>query len=211
MMAFPRFTWDRNSLRYRDAGGRFVSKAAVRQALDDALRSIQREIRELTQEMRAGRVSVADWRIAMREAVKDTHLFSGALAKGGWDSLTQRDYGRIGRIVREHYGHLERFATGIAIGVIPLDGRVLVRANMYFGEGRETYHAVEADSLDADEWDEERSRLHPADHCEECVDEAGKDWSPRGSIVPIGQRQCLGNCKCTMEYRNSKTGQILGA
>jgi hypothetical protein len=210
MMPFPRFTWDRGSLRYRDAGGRFVSKADVRQALDDALRSIQREMRELTQQMRRGELSVGQWRVAMQESVKDVHLFSGALAKGGWGALTASDYGRIGRIVREQYGYLERFAIGIASNTVPLDGRVLTRVNMYFGEGRETYHLVEAESIDPDDYDEERSVLHPADHCAECIDEAEAGWVPRGEATPIGQRQCRGNCHCTMAYRNSRTGAVLG-
>lgn len=209
MMAFPSYTWDRSALRYRDAGGRFVSRAEVRQALDDALRSLRREMRETTQRMRAGELTVGEWRVQMQQAVKDVHLFSAALARGGWDQLTQRDFGRVGRIVRKQYGYLEKFAIAIADG-LPLDGRVLVRTDLYFEAGRETYHTTEGAAIDPDEFDQERSVLHPADHCDECVDEAEAGWQPRGEVVPIGQRLCLGRCKCTMQYRNSRTGEIVG-
>lgn len=209
-MPFPLFTWDRLALRYRDSGGRFVSRREVRQALDDTLRSLRHEMRGITQDMRAGKLTVGEWHVAMRDAVKDVHLFSAALAKGGWDQLTQADYGRVGQIVRGQYGYLSDFAIGMAFGNVPTDGRVLVRTDLYFEAGRGTFHAIEDASIDETEFDQERSVLHPADHCDECIEEAEAGWQPRGQMVPIGQRQCMSRCRCTKQYRNSQTGEILG-
>lgn len=202
-MAFPSFTWDRQARRYRDAGGRFVSLRDVRQALDVAIRGLRREMRSVTQRYQRGEISLGEWRVAMQSSVKNTHLFSAALAKGGWGQMTPADFGRVGGIVRVQYQYLERFAVGVADGKIPTDGRMIRRAEMYFETGRGTYHKVQRDVMSEGGFDQERSVLHPADHCDECVDEAAKGWQPVGSIIPIGERTCLGNCHCTMEYRSS--------
>jgi hypothetical protein len=54
-------------------------------------------------------------------------------------------------------------------------------------------------------FEEARSVLHPADHCPGCLVEAEKGWQPIGAMVPIGERDCKGNCRCTVEYRRSGT------
>jgi hypothetical protein len=208
MMPFPLYTWDRRAQRYRSASGTFVSARTVRQALDDALRSIRREMRATAQSMRRGEISVGQWRVAMEEAIKDVHLFSAALAKGGWGQMTQADYGRVGRVVRRQYGYLEDFALEVADGAIPLDGRVLNRVEMYFEAGRGTFHKTQDREVGDDEFDEERSIRHASDSCDDCLAEEGKGWQPRGEMIPIGERQCLSRCKCTKEYRNSVTGKV---
>ena len=38
-------------------------------------------------------------------------------------------------------------------------------------------------------------------NCDECVSEAARDWVPIGEEVPIGERQCLTHCHCSLEYR----------
>ena len=49
----------------------------------------------------------------------------------------------------------------------------------------------------------ERNVLHPADHCDQCVNQSALGTVPIGSLVPIGRRTCRSNCRCTLSY--SKT------
>jgi hypothetical protein len=51
--------------------------------------------------------------------------------------------------------------------------------------------------------EEERSILGATDSCEECIEEAEKDWSPIGSLIPVGSRTCLSSCKCVFDYRGA--------
>lgn len=202
-MPYPEFTWDAKAGQYRGPDGRFVSRSEVRAALDSALLKEQRTMRNLTLAMKRGEITVGEWHVAIRAELKAVHLMSSALAKGGFGQMTQADYGRVGQILRGQYGYLANFATDIA-GGLPIDGRALSRVEMYFQSGRRTYHlTLSAVMLEAG-FDEERSVLHPADHCDQCVDEAEKEWVPIGELIPIGERTCLSRCHCTMEYRHSQ-------
>lgn len=202
-MPSPEFTWDAKAGQYRGPGGKFISRREVRTALDTALRREQRTMRELTLKMKRGELTVGEWHVAMRAEIKSVHLMSAALAKGGFGQMTQGDYGRVGQILRGQYTYLAKFAQQIAFNGLPIDGRALRRVDMYFGAGRKTYHATQTAVMTDVGHDEERSVLHPADHCDDCIEEAAKGWSPIGSLIPIGDRQCLSHCKCTMEYRRS--------
>lgn len=205
------FTWDRGAGRYRGPGGRFVSRKLVRVALDKTLENTGKRMNQLADDLRKGKVSLDEWLIGMRENVKAVHLYSTAAAKGGWDQLTQKDFGRVGRIVRDQYVYLDRFAADIAAGELSLDGRFTTRVRMYIESGRRTYYDALDQLVNAlGDFDQERSVLHPADHCDQCVDQAERSWQARGEMIPIGERTCLSHCRCTKEYRNSATGQIVG-
>lgn len=196
---FPGFTWDAVARRYRDRSGRFASQVAVRTALDRALEVRQRQIRQLADSLRAGRVSLDGWTLQMREHVKAVQLYSGALAKGGWGELTQADYGRIGQEVRQQYAYLHRLRLEIEAG-LPLDGRFGLRAGLYGEAGRATYHRVERAAMEAQGMTRERSVLTPADHCDTCVAEAARGFVAIGELIPVGQRDCLSRCKCYVVY-----------
>jgi hypothetical protein len=202
------YAWDADAKRYRGAGGRFVSRRAVRAALDVTLENSGKRMNALADQLRKGEINLDTWLREMRGTVKAVHLYSTAAAKGGWDQLTKKDFGRVGRILRDQYTYLDRFAADIEAG-LPLDGRFTTRVRMYMQSGRRTYYDA-ADRL-VDEiggFDRERSVLHPADHCDECVAQAALGWQPRGAMIPIGERICKSNCRCTKEYLNSSTGQV---
>jgi hypothetical protein len=74
------FTWDARTARYRGEAGRFVPRAQVRGALDAALASAEQGTATLTESLRAGSVSLADWQLGMAREIKSAHLASAALA-----------------------------------------------------------------------------------------------------------------------------------
>jgi hypothetical protein len=198
---FPVYEWDARSGRYRGEGGRYLSRTAARQALDDALLSRQRDIRSLADELRAGAITTDEWLAAMRENIKAVHLYSGAAAKGGWAELEAADFGRIGREIRDQYAYVTRFAGQIADGTQPLDGTLMQRATLYSEAGRATYHRIEREGQRDRGMTEESSLLTPADHCAACVAETQRGWVPIGELIPVGQRDCLSRCKCYVTYR----------
>ena len=159
------------------------------------------ETRELADAYRKGNISLGRWEREMRALTKDSHLLNAAAAKGGWDRLTPADYGRVGQAVREQYRHLDGLAGELAAGFQSPDGRFITRAQMYTRSGRTTYETTSRSVARDAEFTEERSILHPADHCESCVAQADLGFQPLGSLLPPGSRQCLSNCKCTLEYR----------
>jgi len=196
--------------RYIGADGRFVSRANVRGALDATIQRSGENVRTVTQSLRAGEISLADWQKAVAAEAKASHLASAAAAKGGWAQMTQSDYGRVGRELRDQYGRLNNFAQQIASGEQKLDGTALRRSQMYIEAGRGTFHAVEQVEMLKRGFDEQRNILGYADHCKgpgSCIEQTGYGWMNMGDerIIPIGRRLCLTHCKCRVAYRNSLT------
>lgn len=205
-MAPPRsrYTYDEASGRYREIStGRYVSAQRIREEIDLALLARERQMRSLAEQLRTNQIGLDVWASEMRVLVKDVHLYSAAAAKGGWAQMSQADYGRVGQLVRVQYEYLNGFVADIASGKQMLDGRFLRRVALYGEAGRATFHTIEALEMDVRGMDEERNVLHPADHCGDCVSMSELGWVQRGKLIPIGQRQCLTGCHCTIEYRSS--------
>lgn len=188
-------------MQYRDVvSGRLVSRDAVRHALDHALTAGGRRVMGLANELRDGKVTLRDWQRRTAVELKSMHLYSAAAAKGGWAQLTQADFGRVGAALREQYKYLQGFADQLSDG-LALDGRFLRRAQMYAEAARATYElTAQQVALDAG-YAEERNVLHPADHCNGCLDASAIGWVSIGTLVPVGQRECLTGCRCTLRYR----------
>ena len=198
----PAYEWSPGSQRYVNAvTKRFVKREQVRQALDIALDRSRNEVARLSRELVAGRINLADWQKAVAQEVKSMHMASAALAKGGWAQMTPQDTGRAGRIIRDEYAYLANFAAQVKSGQQKLDGSLVTRANLYAQAPRGTYHAIEQRGMTEQGKTECRNVLGPADHCEGCLTETAKGWVPIGALVPIGDRLCLANCRCSISYR----------
>jgi hypothetical protein len=206
----PGFRWNADTQRYIGADGRFVSRERVRLALDQAIAKKSAEMRALANELRAGTISLDAWAARTRELVKDVNLYSAAVARGGWAQMTAADYGAVGRAVKMQYAYLDRF-TGELYAGLPMDGRFLARVAMYAKSGRTLYSSMSAKAMRGAGYTEERNKLGVADHCtgpNSCVQQTARGWVAVGSLVPIGERQCLGNCECLIQYRRARDGAV---
>jgi hypothetical protein len=200
-MADPGYRYNAKAYSYIDPQGRFLSRKEVRDTLDNALANNGKVMRELSQQLRDGRISLADWQTGIAREIKNVHLYSAAAAKGGWAQMTQADYTRVGTRVETQYRYLKGFAEDIASGKQPLNGRMLLRASMYSEAGRNTFHYVERQEMEIRGMTEERSILHANDSCDGCLEAAEEGWVPLGDMVEIGARDCLTRCQCTIDYR----------
>jgi hypothetical protein len=200
------FRWDPRTGQYVDARGRFVSRRAIRSEIDRVLDREMKNARELALGLRDGAISLEAWRLSMRDVIKSVHLLDAAAAKGGWAQLTADDYGRIGAIVKKEYQFLEKFTRGISTGRVPLDGRVPQRAMMYVEAGPPPSNRGPPATMAKAGFRWEQNILHPADHCGGCLGETARGRVRIGKLVPIGRRQCLRRCRCTLSYFKSRTG-----
>lgn len=200
MPSKPSYTWSAAAQQYRAKNGRFVPRAEIRAVIDGALARESASARTLALALRNGDISLESWRLQMRTMIKNVHLYNAAAAKGGWAQLTQADYGRVGQIVRSEYGFLEQLARGISNETIPLDGSFVARAQMYAQAGRETYHQTQRASMKSAGFRFELNVLHAAEHCGLCLSETARGWVPIGELIPIGQRTCLRNDRCSLSF-----------
>lgn len=197
------YTYDRERGTYRRRStGRYVSRAEIRAALDAALAREARTTLRLARQLRNRTLTLSEWQEQMMESLKATHLYSAALAKGGWGALTAADYGRVGARLRKQYGYLDSFAVQLEEGEADMrERRFLDRVEMYVDAARNTYEVTLREHMRENGATEEKNVLHPADHCDDCLDATDADWVEIGTLIPVGERACLTHCKCTMIYR----------
>lgn len=195
------FRWNAEAGRYIGPGGQFVAREKIRSALDQAIRRGQLRVRDLSNQLRTGSVSLDTWWQEMRTAVKDANLYSAAAARGGWAQMTAADYGAVGAAVKKQYAYLDRFVGELDAGGVALDGRFLRRAMSYLDSGRVMYERV-TETMDEDRgMTEERNLLGVAEHCADCLGETARGWVPIGELIPIGDRICRNHCRCKIQRR----------
>ncbi len=186
---------------------RNTSRESVRLALDKALDKANVRAQSLAKQLQSGKIDLATWRTGMRDIVKQSHLYSAMAAKGGRSQMTQADYGRVGQILargpkgsRGQYQYLESFARQIQQG-LPLDGRFLQRVRLYTQAPRSTYHIFDRRVHESKGFEQERNHRFAGDSCDGCIAASNAGWVEIGSLVPIGSRDCFGNCRCRIDYR----------
>jgi hypothetical protein len=197
------FTFDASTGRYRNASGVLVREDAIRRALDQVLDGSAQTMRELTQALIDNRLSLGAWQAGMMQEVKAVHLVGATLAQGGWNQMTQADFGWTGQRIRSQYGYLRNFAAQIASGTQPLNGIALARAELYAHAGRQTHRAAVERAAKERGMEQERNVLGSADHCSGCLDQTSRGWVGIGELVPCGSRNCLSRCRCSIEYRQA--------
>ena len=218
----PKYYWDDSVARYRDARGRFVAQSTVRRALDLTLENAASpagRVRILSEQLQAGKISLADWQTGMMREVKNVHINSAVSAKGGWEQMSQADWGRVGQRVRFHYEKLDNFARQIESGEVVLDGRFMNRAEMYVEAGRSTHERQTQAERAKRGYTEMKNILE--DYVRSCAGEVSgrpgcQDLTALGWIpvddarwAPPGERICLGRCRCRVAYRNPATGDVI--
>ena len=196
------YRWEPNagvSGRYRDERGRFVASSTVRRELDRYLDTAD-PAKALAEALRGRQLSVADWEVAMRRHVKNTHLNAIALERGGWANMTPADYGRVGQIVREQYAYLKGFAADIASGKQKLDGTLGVRAKLYTQAGRNSYYRSKAANMSG-KVTHQMSVRSARDSCWQCRELDRKVFRIDDTSFPLpGRRVCNHNCQCHLAY-----------
>lgn len=194
-----RYRWDSQSLRFRGPSGKFVSLKAVKQSLNSFVRRAKREQAGYDRQMLNGTLPLDEWRRLKANGIKSIHLAMQAAARGGWQNLTQSDYGRTGALLRFHYAKLDRFTRQIAEGRLPR-GTILQRSAMYADAGASTYENERRD-VASDVFTEEKRILGASEHCPTCRVEADRGWQPIGTLRKIGDSECLVSCRCRFAFR----------
>lgn len=203
----PGYVFERTTGRYRNtATGKFVSRDrgpnSILRLLDRQIDSAERRLGDIVSAMADKSVSPAVGQTLMRDELRRLSLQNAALGKGGIDKLDFRDYGRVGRQLRDTYARVANLAQDLHTGRVTLP-QALNRVAGYAGEARRNFFVTQRESLQATgRAFEERRRLNVAEHCRSCVRWASMSWRPMGELPPPGsQSECGPRCKCTMETR----------
>lgn len=217
-MPEPRSRWEWDPKlgytgRYRDrTTGRIVSRATITTELDKRLDVSRQMVRSLSKDLANGSISLSKWQSEMTNVLRATYTYSGALAKGGWNNMTNQDWLVVARASKDNYWYLQRMATQIQSGqlrLVTLDGSInpwfLRRADLYAQAGYNVFDLVSMDQARQNQAKYTRTVTNPrAENCTECLDEEHKGWVPIGESKPIGARLCGRNCRCTRQFSSTK-------
>ena len=197
------YGWSELAGRYIDLEtGRFVSFAKIRNVLESVMDASAVRMNILSQQLVDGSISIANWQVAMKQQIKIIHVNAGMAANGGFAQMSQSDWGAVGQMIRAQYGYLDKFAQQIANGEQALDGRLLVRSDMYGDAARGTFEQMERRLQITNGFEEERRVLEDKlNNCDGCLEQAALNWQPIGTLDPIGAEECTVRCRCEFEYR----------
>ena len=169
---------------------------------------------QLAKQLQSGQITLDEWKAEMRDYLRQEYTLAMELAKNGRDNITPSDWGFVGSELKKQYQYLDGFANDIAANPDRwLNGTSLQsRMKLYSDSAYTTLTDMVQREAERAGFTEERNKLGDADHCDECLEETGRDWQPIGTLIPIGERICIVKCKCTMEYRkpDGQGGYIYG-
>jgi hypothetical protein len=201
MPDLSQYVYDPRSRRYRNvSSGQFVTAKSVRFAVDTIIDAETVKVRDIAHRLIDSSINLAEWQIQTTSLLKTLYVATGIAACGGFENTSNADLGYLGSLIKEQYKFLRNFANDIKQGRQALDGTLLARAELYTQAARGLYEDVVARAARNGGSSSEKSILGSADHCGDCVGEAAKGWQPIGTLIPIGQRQCMSNCRCSMSY-----------
>ncbi|MCL4864206.1 MAG: hypothetical protein KJZ93_32660, partial [Caldilineaceae bacterium] len=188
----PGYTWSADAARYRNATtGRFTSRRDIVVQLDAQVAHTEASIAALTEAFHEGRLSASVWTEQMRTELRQLHSQNRALGAGGWDRMSQRDWGAVGGKLQADYQRLVAFAAAVQGGEVTLP-QALNRAGMYVGNARTQFWAAERDGRPHHTGmvPIERRVLGVAEHCTAakglrgCVDYYEDGWQLAG-VLPL--------------------------
>ncbi len=199
------YYWNKAARRYMRRGqAGFVSRARIIELLERSVTQRQVRVQAGAQALADGRISPATFVARTAGMLKRQYLQERALAVGGWDRLTQADFGRIGGRLRAEYRRLAVLAEQLFKGEISV-AQAQNRLRMYMGNARHEFFEGERAALPPPDrgniWIERRL-LGQAEHCPDCVEFADRGWQPAGLLpLPTEASVCDGNCRCGLSRR----------
>lgn len=171
--------YDVASHRYRDTtSGRYLSQATMAALRDDFIAAQKDRVRELAQQVGDATIGASEWTTEMRQVVKDVHGAEYAFGRGGLRAMESRDWGIIGRTVRDEYGHLQDFAREVERGGLST-AQISARGALYTEAGSATM---------------ERGRTE------------ARGMPPLDQYPGDGQTECQRQCNCSLDIEPVDAG-----
>lgn len=173
------WVWVPQAHVYRNtATGRFLGTTEML-GLRDAYADAKRQgAGELARRLSQGEMNVGQWQKAMQNDVRNSFIDQYVLAHGGRGTMTQADWGRVGRMLKDQYGYLRKFAEEVKAGTLT-EKQIAARATMYHNASVQAFEKAHARAMGAPDLPQ-----YPGD----------------------GQTECQTNCRCHWDIRPQGDG-----
>lgn len=205
----PGFEYSQGASRYRDQStGRFVARADIMDLLETQTNGLERRVGALTQAMHEGSLAPGYWADQVRTELRRAHLQERALGAGGFDRLTQSDYGSVGRKLRDDYQRIANLAQGIQDGTVTLP-QAMTRIQGYAGNARLEFYEAQRQRMAANIGETVMMirDLGAAEHCVSCVEYYGQGWA-YNLPNPGEASECGTHCRCDLRLRTVASDRV---
>jgi hypothetical protein len=198
------FAWNVGAGRYIDIRtGQFVTDQFVQRALEARFAEAAEVMRAYTEVAIAEQVEIAVWQEAVMVELRRAHTQTAALGRGGWDQMTQSDWGKVGATLKKEYQYLQTFAEDLASGKLTAQ-QIRARMDLYASGLQKTFWGGKRSAQAEAGIPERRRRTTPAEHCGDCLEYERVGYVPIDDDYPPPPGEgsvCRGSCKCVEEYR----------
>lgn len=167
---------------------------------ETALVALANQFRTYAQELMSGQSSLEEFRQQMAGEIETASWEAALLVYGPTIWLVPAIAQAVRQLIDRQLSYLDRLLNEIQTGKQKLDGSLLRRVMMYAGGGWAMLYEMVKRMAIAGGYTNEENILGIADHCEGCLEETAKGRVPIGTLVPIGERLCLSNCRCRIRY-----------
>lgn len=176
-MADPKWGYDPRAHRYRDLStGRWLPKRTVTDIRDRVTDAAGVEARSLAERAVRGEITPDAFRQQMRVVVRNAHAAEAIFGRGGVNSMTSADFGRLGRTLRQAYARLETLVLSVETQTVS-EAQAANRAQMAVNGATLSFEQAQAAS-----------------------------WGLQLPVMPAdGGTPCLSNCKCAWQIKETDT------
>jgi hypothetical protein len=204
--------------QFTTARGRRIPVAEVRAAVDELVALVGERAADLGERYAAGKISIYDFHIEMRELLKAAHVVAASVGKGGYRRMTQADWGRVGAKLKSEYGYLAKLVRKIERGTLA-KAHSAYRARKYAAGVVMSYHRTMRKERMRTPPDENRPQVrlvtHSKEGCSECAADESRGWVDPADMSELGTRICGNYCLCDLVFsddveagRISITGEV---
>jgi hypothetical protein len=193
-------TFNDQAGRFVNERGQFVAESTVRRVVNGIADAASERLAQASLRLLDGELSLAAWQAEAMRTIKLSQVATATIAHGGAARMGPAQYGAAGREIRTQYDYLRTFAEQVASGEQPLNGSLTARARQYGQAARVTFEREYRRDQRRRGYQSEQNVLAPAEHCAQCREQTARGWVPVGALVPVGQRTCRSNCRCSLRY-----------
>lgn len=169
----PLWIWNDKLKRYRNTqNGQFIGIDRMNELRDTYMQQQKTICATYAEKYRMGNISLQQLESNVKDLLKSTYIDMYAMGAGGRNSMTQKDWGKIGSMLKEQYGasgYLKGFMEQIAMGNLS-EAQIAARLNMYVNSANEALWKGYANDLPLN------LPAHPGDGSTICLTACRCSW-----------------------------------
>lgn len=194
--------WDDDLARYLDIEGKVVTHQQILDVTQAELARLEIEVEEATALLVEGDATVPEWEELIAEITVGAALLFLLFGLGNKQPNEITESMARTHLERQ-FGFLQNFAKSVLAGGMTANG-IAARAKLYLHDAQLLYGLAQEFIHPIDVYPFYSNVLGPCQSCPECPQIAAKGIVPRGTLKPIGQRQCFVNCCCQWSFHKTQ-------